>query len=312
MKRVLFLVAMSGCSSLVSDPCMNGFHLEGNDCMPNVQIAQTDGGVDGPVYTVPPMHQPGSVDVPDAPTAPVCSLPETACGDACVTLDSDPSNCGHCGRTCESGICSAGACVGDVSGHVIVIGHDYVQTDPAMNRVIANSITAGGLASASNARVGWYKGSATNEAGIPAATSGLASVNLTMSTVTVTSFDVIQDLDLDAIVIEPQSDGDAAEAAGTAAAAKIQQFLVAGHAVIALEKVAGSSYRFMKGAGLVVLPAPVDASSQQVTVVAPGDSLATGVVSPYLAKPGSVGFTGAAHAVVTDGTGDVVVIHAAY
>lgn len=310
--KSLLLVALAGCSSIVSDPCMSGYHLESNNCMPNVQIgAETDAGT----HTgIPPtnVHPPASDAGPDATPPLVCTLPDTACGDACVSLDSDPSNCGHCGRSCQSGICSAGSCVGDVSGHVIVVGHDYVQTDPAMNRVIANSITAGGLQSASNARVGWYKGSAVAEAGIPAATSGLQSINLTMSSVSLSSFEIISDLSLDAIVIEPQVDGDAAEAAGVAAAGKLQQFLMAGHAVIALEGVGGTSYRFLQGAGLVTLPAPANASSQQVTIIAHGDSIATGVVSPYLARPGSVGFAGAAHAVVTDNGGNAVVIHAAY
>jgi len=82
--------------------------------------------------------------------------------------------------------------------------------------------------------------------------------------------------------------------------------------VVVMETTAGVSYRWLHGAGLVDLTPPVDASASQVTVVAPGDAIATGVVSPYFARPGSVGFAGATHAVVSDGSGDAVVIHATY
>lgn len=49
---------------------------------------------------------------PDEPV--VCDAPEVACGNLCTNLDSDPTNCGLCGRTCiianaEAG-CAAGEC----------------------------------------------------------------------------------------------------------------------------------------------------------------------------------------------------------
>jgi hypothetical protein len=42
----------------------------------------------------------------------VCPAPNTACGRTCTNLQSDPNNCGGCGRTCVNGQkCSAGSCI---------------------------------------------------------------------------------------------------------------------------------------------------------------------------------------------------------
>ena len=52
-----------------------------------------------------------AADSGDIGAAP-CSDGATTCGDACVTLSTDPSNCGACGITCPgTQVCSRGACV---------------------------------------------------------------------------------------------------------------------------------------------------------------------------------------------------------
>jgi hypothetical protein len=305
---ICIALVAAGCSSLVSDPCIDGFHLVNNACQPGSKAK------DMPT---------AGMDVPDAggrtvtvmdaitPDAMVCELPTTNCGGTCVTLDSDPVNCGHCGRVCASGICTAGACVGEVPGNIVVIGHDYAAADPAMDRVIANGVSLG--TSAETVRVGWWRGTAAQEAGQAAVQRGLGQTGRGTSSTTISTIATDALADLDAVVIEPQlGDGTAAEQAGAQAAAALAQFLTAGHAVVVLETTSGVSYRFLHGAGLVDLAVPVDASGVQVTVVAFGDAVAQGVVSPYLAKPSSVGFPGAAHAVVRDAAGDAVVIHATY
>jgi hypothetical protein len=253
------------------------------------------------------------VDVDAAVDAPVlvCPAPTTACGEACVTLDDDPYNCGHCGRECQSGICSSGVCLGDVPGHVIVIGHDYIASDAAMDRVMGNAVSVG--TTSSRVRVGWWRGTAIQLGFIDAMTRGLAQTGHSAGAGEVQTIDTSSLEALDAIVIAPQvGDGAAAEAAGAAAASTLAAFLVASHDVVVVETVGGVGYRYLHGAGLVDLAAPVDASTSQVNVVAPGDAVATGVVTPYLAKPGSVGYPGAAHAVVTDSAANAIVIHATY
>ena len=324
--KYLVLVLLAGCSSLVSDPCAAGYHLDTGACMQDQKTHGTmdpNGTMQGPDASVIVTHPPGdgstvqpqdaSVDAP--PDAMVCTLPEVKCGDQCIDVSDDPYNCGHCGRTCSSGICAAGSCIGDLPGHIVVIGHDYVASDPAMDRVIANGVSLSvlGGVSGSVAHVGWWRGTAAQEAGIAAVARGLAQTGHTAQSTSVATIDTASLANLDAIVVEPQvGDGDAAEAAGAAAAASLATYLGASHTVVVMETTAGVSYRWLHGAGLVDLTPPVDASASQVTVVAPGDAIATGVVSPYFAKPGSVGFAGATHVVVSDGSGDAVVIHATY
>ncbi|MEO8550587.1 MAG: hypothetical protein ABI678_11460 [Kofleriaceae bacterium] len=320
---LLFTGALAGCSSLVSDPCMAGYHLDQGACMPALNthgsddfpMSGADASTDGSTAVAPVDANP--IVVADGPDPLVCALPTTLCGDTCVTLDDDPYNCGHCGRECQSGICSSGTCLGDIPGHIIVVGHDYVASDAAMDRVIGNAVSVGWvpgmLGSGGTVRVGWWRGTA-KELGVSAAVSrGLAQAGHAASIVELQTVDPVSTGALDTILIAPQvGDGDAAEAAGAAAASTLAAFLVASHDVVVVETVSGVGYRYLHGAGLIDLAPPVDASTSQVIVAAPGDAIATGVVSPYLAKAGSVGYPGAGHAVVTDGAADGVVIHVTY
>jgi len=307
----LVLVAVAGCSSLVDDPCFDGYHMYSGVCTPDLRIHAAD------MPDAQMMMSDATVIVPPdgLPTTPppVCALPTTRCGDACVLTDSDPQNCGHCGRECASGICTTGVCVGDVVGHIIVIGHDYAASDPAMDRVIGNAVRIGALAPSpsSGVHIGFLP--ATLDGGVAAAARGLAQVGLPAVSSQLATIDHNSIDELDAVVIEPLvGDGAAAEQAGVNAASALDAFLVAGHSVVVLETTGGVGYRFLHGAGLVDLTPPVDVSSMVVTVSAPADAVASGVVSTYLAKPGSVGYPAAAHAVVVDSAGDVVVIHATY
>jgi hypothetical protein len=311
VNRYLILVALAGCSSLVDDPCTSGFHMYGGVCTPDLRLHGAE------IPDAQMMMPDATVIVPPdglpITPPPVCLLPTTRCGDACVLTDSDPENCGHCGRECASGICSTGVCVGDVVGHIVVIGHDYAASDPAMDLVIGNAVRIGAPApSPSNpVRIGWLP--ATLDGGVAAAARGLAQVgdsaiNSQLATIDHNSID-----ELDAVVIEPLvGDGAAAEQAGVNAASALDAFLVAGHSVVVLETTGGVGYRFLHGAGLATLAPPVDISSMVVTVSAPADAVASGLVSTYLAKPGSVGYPASAHAVVVDSAGDAVVIHATY
>lgn len=49
------------------------------------------------------------------PPPPECEADQVACGSVCTDLDSDPSNCGQCGRSCvipqANAACAAGECV---------------------------------------------------------------------------------------------------------------------------------------------------------------------------------------------------------
>jgi hypothetical protein len=51
-------------------------------------------------------------DAVNAETGPlVCAPGLSACGEQCVDLINDSSNCGTCGTTCATGVCSEGSCL---------------------------------------------------------------------------------------------------------------------------------------------------------------------------------------------------------
>lgn len=51
-------------------------------------------------------------DALDAEAGPlVCGFGLSVCGEQCTDLMNDPNNCGICGKTCATGICTEGACL---------------------------------------------------------------------------------------------------------------------------------------------------------------------------------------------------------
>jgi len=296
----MFAVFAAGCSSLVSDPCQPGYEIVDGTC----QASQQGIIMPPPSSIVPP---PRPEPAPPQPTLPLCYAPLTECEGACVDLQTDPDNCGACGDVCATGVCQAGVCLGATVGHVVAIGHDYQAADAAMNRVLADAV---GLATGIDTRIGYWRGSSTLEGAQAAAVSGLHQTSRTASSTELGGLSKNDFVEIDTVVIEPQvGDGDAAEAAGSAAAQALTDFVVAGHVVVVLETTGGVSYRFAQGAGLFSVAAPVDASKSLVTVAAPADAVADGVPSPYLGRTDTVGYPGVANPVFVDGSGDAVVFH---
>jgi hypothetical protein len=79
--------------------------------------------------------------------ATTCATGETACGGACVDLQSDASHCGACGVSCGPGTCSAGACVCDPGATECTAGAGTrcadLRTDPANCGACRNACPAG-------------------------------------------------------------------------------------------------------------------------------------------------------------------------
>jgi hypothetical protein len=302
----LLAVLLAGCASLVDDPCADGFELLGGVCTTTGPGSDTQPpvGVEQPPMPEGPVQSTNPTG-PTIPNPPLCSLPLTDCSGVCVDTTSDPDNCGGCGDVCGTGLCQASVCVGELAGHVVAIGHDYQATDAAMNRVLADAV---GLTTGSFTRIGVWQGSSSLEGDKAAVVSGLAQTSRTSF---IQALGDLDDLDeVDAVVIEPQQgSGDDAEAAGSAAAASLQQFVANGHVVVVLETSGGVSYRFADGAGLFTVAAPVDATNSAITVEAAADAVAEGVPSPYLGRTTTVGYPGVANPVFVDAGSDAVVFH---
>ena len=297
---------LAGCyDSLVSDPCAAGYQLSGGTC-----VATGDGPDAGPGGG----GSDGSGGGSGSDGGSVCMAPLTQCPTGCVDLTSDPDNCGHCGRVCASGLCSASTCVGDIAGHVVGLGHDFTSADRAMQRLFANALAIG---TGSTVRIGWWRGDASGPSNNGSYAAAHAGLNMLSKTWTDTQIEGdLSDAvltNIDSLVIEAQT-GDAAAASATGArwTGPLGRFLARGRVVIFLDGDAGVSYAIASGAGLYNVGAPADVSETLATVCNPGDAVATLVTSPYLAKSASVSFSGATGAVVMSASGDAIVFHHTY
>ncbi len=69
----------------------------------------------------------GGMDAPDVGL--VCTTPQTVCANRCADLQSDPTNCGACGRSCADGmVCTAGVCQVRCPAGATVCGGTCVNT----------------------------------------------------------------------------------------------------------------------------------------------------------------------------------------
>ncbi len=313
------LLVTTGCfDSLVSEACVEGFAMSGGRC--TAASVVTDGGLDGPLDADAPLDvledAPGdaAIDAP-APDAPpdalTCTAPDLTCAGVCIDPDTDPMNCGSCGHVCASGLCVAGGCEGDLPGQIVAIGHDFSAWNGAMARALGN---AAALAPAPDLAIARWRGTSTS----------LVSASLTMALTTgllvqaqawhavpwptapgPTALDLI-----DVVVIEPQAGaGDQSETAGVTWGPALAGFIDRGGVVIVLEGEGSSSYRFASGAGVFTTTTPVPVSGQRLVVTAPGDAIASQVVSPYLGAATTVAFPDLGTAVVATEDGRTVIFH---
>ncbi|MEZ4365307.1 MAG: hypothetical protein R2939_03345 [Kofleriaceae bacterium] len=339
-------VTTSACDSLVTGECAGGWTKTDGVCArlgggPDAATPGPDGatGVDArpdagaapdahpsadagpsadatPMVDAEPMADAGwDVDAeptPDATTTPdalTCAPPTEACDGVCIDTSADPANCGGCGVICPSGICAAGACVGATSGHVVAIGHDFVEHSAAAARLLGNALTLGGT---EPSLVGEWRGTASDAARaatITAATAGLAAQGRTWTRVEL-DVGLSQLPQVRVVLIHAQHGDPAADfALGVAWAPTLTAFVEGGGVVIGVEGEAGSTHAILAGAGLLAISSTAALPASDLTLVAPADALAPGVLSPYRSGATSVVFDAVgATPVVTDALGRPVVI----
>lgn len=293
----LLATATAGCfDSIISGKCAAGFDYSGGQCVAagDIPDAPPDGGVPDP---------------DGGPDAVTCDPPLVACSGVCIDVTSDPDNCGACGRVCASGICQASVCVGALAGHVVAIGHDYENHNPAMRRLLANAASLGAAKDLAIARL---RGSATAAAHTgtgSALANGMQQVGRTWHAVQLPATPSAEALvDVDVVVVEAQvGDGEAARSLGQAWSAPFDGFVRNGGVVIVLEGGSGVSYRFSAAAGLYVADPPLDATGLRATIVDASDAVTQQVVSPYLAEGSSAALPNLSGPIVT--AAGTLVIH---
>jgi hypothetical protein len=88
-------------------------------------------------------------------SSPGCSPPKTICGSDCVDLDTDLSNCGHCGTTCSAAAPTVATCAGGLcelalvpeaglGAVTIALGTSDVYVATGLGNVVASVPKGGG------------------------------------------------------------------------------------------------------------------------------------------------------------------------
>jgi hypothetical protein len=231
-----------------------------------------------------------------------CDAPYVPCGILCVDPARDPQNCGACGKVCASNLCADSICAGSTPGEDIVIGHDYFGVLPgtAEAQVLANAVM---LPAANPLRILSFEEYAnpTSVARVKAIIAAAASAQARTVVITVTSTDsdipdhlTIRNYDLLVVYDQSSASGATLSALGAGWASTLGTYLGVGGAVITLDGASGMGQMpaFLAQSMLlnVASHTPV-AWHTPLTVYTPGDSVATGVLSPYGALNDTVEFS---------------------
>jgi hypothetical protein len=256
-----------------------------------------------------------------------CDPPLVACGAVCINTASDERNCGSCGTTCPSGICQAGACVGQGYGHEIVIGTDY--SDPTLLDSSAQGTMLGNavfLTVATNVRVFAYDefADAATVSRIEtwiangAATRG-KSVTISKATdwTAVPTQLTVQQHQVFFVYDQARAPANHMATTGTLWNAAMHAFAKGGGTIVALDGgSAGRMRDLLTNGGLLPVLDETDVSATQLNVDAPTDVVGQNLPNVFAAKRNTVAFTTTQmrdnyHVfVVTDMTGMLpVVVH---
>lgn len=228
-----------------------------------------------------------------------CIAPLVACGPTCVDLTLDPRNCGTCGKTCPSNICSASTCQGGTPGDVVVIGHDYQDAlaGSSQARVLTNAVF---IPSSNPLRILSFEqftdpAVVANVKSLIQSAAGGRTLKLTVATNPAALASPILAQLYDVVLLPDQQGGAPATLATTGAtwSNDLSTFAKAGGVIVALDGNAGqggmpsllSAALLLDLAGHQTIPA-----SSLVSIVAPADRIATLVVSPYATFDRSVTF----------------------
>jgi len=268
-----------------------------------------------------------SIDSP-----PLCTPPLVDCLDQCVDLTSDPNNCGSCGHLCPSQICVASVCVGSTSGGIVFIGHDYSTTAAGTSqaRVLSNAVF---MAEGNPLQVLGYQRYAlpASVTQVGAILNGAAqSTGRTFRFVsTSTDADIPNTLTIANYAVllvhdQPSAPTGALASLGASWMTTLVSFTQQGGIVVVLDGGSGVGQMpaFSTATSLLAVSAQASvATGTPLQIVASGDAVGVGVVSPYGAGKSSVSLSTEPNAgevvYVVETSGDAgasapVVIHKAF
>ena len=308
-------LGLAGCyDSLVGGTCADGYVEVGGEC---TQVSLTGHGDAGELDArgdsrgSDTKNDGGAPDAVLADASPDAGSPDAMPdADPCAGIDlqTDPNDCGYCGHVCASGICSAGVCVGDTGGHIVLVGNDFTVRHAAAMRVVGNAVALGVHRPVT---VGFWRGTASVSgagANKTAVADGAAQLGLSWTGSDLTQLGGAQ---VDVIVIDSQLGSAAAAQQAGAAWTDAAQFVRNGGTVIAFGGENTVTEQVLSSAGLLDATIAAPATGSNLVVTAPTDAVAIGVSTPYHADTTTSAYhAGRGVVVVTDAAGDAVVIDA--
>ncbi|MCA9583593.1 MAG: hypothetical protein KC416_17460, partial [Myxococcales bacterium] len=205
-----------------------------------------------------------------------CDLPLSTCPDGCIDPRNDPANCGGCGNVCTSGVCSDNVCTPAAPGHLILVGHDYVNANVNMKRIVGNAVF---IAQGSNIRVLTYEGDSTalSRAGTNAAINDVGAVfsrswtSTPAGAATVTY--LLSSVDVFLVYAQAGSTDQVLNNLGAAWSTALLEFLQRGGIVVVLDGQTSNAgtWQIPEAAGLLVASGKTDVSGAELMVESPGD-----------------------------------------
>jgi hypothetical protein len=237
----------------------------------------------------------------DVSEEPLCTPPLADCGGTCIDVTMDPSNCGACGTTCYTGICQSSHCVGETTGSLIFIGHDYTTYSQAQARVLANAVLLP-QASQMVPVLSYERYAGATPLGNVKNIVGTAAKNIGRTlalTSTTTDSDVTTGLTIDKygvflVADQPNANPGDLAALGTTWATTIATFAHAGGVVVVLDSDTGVQEMpaFVTSTLLMNVTSQVSVPIfTQLSVAVPTDAVAQGLASVYAAGAYSATFT---------------------
>lgn len=266
----------------------DGSSGDGGECLPPFDTAEACGDCNTRCR-----NPNGACIFTDAGTyvcGPTCVAPTINCHGRCLDPRRDPYNCGACGKICPSLLCENSLCVGANPGDVVVYGHDYRDAvqNTAQVRLLTNAFF---IPRSDPLRVLTYeqfadpisvlrvKGLVQN-----ASLGRRITYTVAASDADLRAPDLVQKFDV--VVVFDQERATAAQLGtiGTGWNAPLAAFAQRGGVVLALDGAAGQGGMpsLLTSAGLLDTAGHTAlATGDAVAVVAPFDTVAQQVVSPY-------------------------------
>ncbi len=246
-----------------------------------------------------------------------CPSGQTACNGQCTDTLKDPSNCGGCSQLCTTGACRYGVCKASTAGHIVVLGHDFLTSNTAMNQILGNAIF---LATADPVQLAEYVGVAsTNAVSNSHVAISVVATSLDRSVVrSLTSAgDIVSQLtSADVFLIQSQTlaTNSILMQLGQSWTDVLTTFVATGGIIVLLDgsyPVNNGTTQILSQAGLTTIFPTSVVTNDTCSITAADDPLANALPTTYSCLQDSISFSGNGVHVV-EALGQPVVLHMAF